>query len=47
MKLGLFLKGELMIEYPINSDIYDEALKDAKEAFEETGIIHELKFFQD
>lgn len=47
MKLGLFLKGELMIEYPINADFYEEALQDAKEAFDETGIIHELKFYRD
>lgn len=45
MKLGLFLNGQVMIEYPALPDSYEEALLDAKEAFEETGMIHELKLF--
>lgn len=40
-KLGLFLNGELIIEYPVEA--FHQAIDDCKFATEETGVIHELK----
>lgn len=41
--IGLYLNGEVMIEYPNEPDCYMEAVNDLKEAIEETGLFHELK----
>jgi hypothetical protein len=46
IKWGLFLKGELMVEYPATVEGYKEALKDADFAYQETGIPHEVKKFR-
>ncbi|CAM4274440.1 MULTISPECIES: hypothetical protein [Paenibacillus] len=49
MKIGIFLHGQLMIEYPNDGDqaVYTEALEDLKMAIEETGQFHELKLFEE
>lgn len=41
--IGLYLNGEVMIEYPNEPDCYMGAVNDLKEAIEETGLFHELK----
>lgn len=46
-KIGLFLNGTLMIEYPNEPDCYVEAVDDCKEAIEKTGLFHELKLFEE
>ncbi|WP_342570388.1 hypothetical protein MKY85_17655 [Paenibacillus sp. FSL R5-0749] len=49
MLIGIFLHGQLMIEYPYDGDpaVYKEALDDLKMAIEETGQFHELKLFEE
>ena len=42
-KIGLFLNGLLMSEYPYTDAGYSQALKDAKFAWEETEEYHEIK----
>lgn len=46
-KIGVFLNGELMIEYPYTPDCFLEAVNDCKQAIEETGLFHELKIFEE
>jgi hypothetical protein len=46
-KWGLFVEGELMVEYPFTNDGYKEALEDAKLVFEESGVPHEVKIFEE
>lgn len=44
-KIGLFLNGLLMKEYPNTDESYAEVIKDFKLAVEETGEMHEIKIF--
>lgn len=44
-KIGLFLNGLLMNEYPNTEGAYQEVLKDFQFAVEETGEMHEVRFF--
>lgn len=46
-KIGLFLNGQIMVEYQNTPDCYMEAVQDLKEAIEETGIFHELKLYEE
>jgi hypothetical protein len=46
-KIGLFLNGELMIDYPNEPDSYFEAVNDCHYAIDQTGEFHELKFFEE
>lgn len=46
IKWGLFLKGELISEYPPTIEGYEEALEDADFAYQETGVPHEVKKFR-
>lgn len=46
-KIGIFLNGELMIEYPNDPDCYIEAVNDCLLAVGETGEFHELKFYEE
>jgi hypothetical protein len=46
-KIGLFLNGKLMIEYPYTPEAFLEAVNDCKEAIEETGVFHELKIIEE
>lgn len=47
VKIGVFLNGRVMIEYPVENECFMEAINDLKEATEETGLFHELKMFED
>ena len=42
-KIGLYLNGLLMAEYPYSNEGYLQALTDAKFAWEETEEFHEVK----
>jgi hypothetical protein len=46
-KIGLFLNGELIAEYPYTPEAFLEAVNDCKEAIEETGVFHELKIIEE
>lgn len=46
-KWGLFLGGELMVEYPFTNDGYKEALEVAKLVFEDSGVPYEVKIFEE
>lgn len=46
-KIGVFLKGELMIEYPHTYIGGLEALNDARECTSDTGEFHEVKIYED
>lgn len=47
IKWGLFLHNELMAEYPATSEGHMEALEDGDFAYQETGVIHEVKRFSE
>lgn len=42
-KIGLYLNGLLMKEYPYTNEGYLQALKEAKFTWEETEEFHEIK----
>lgn len=42
-KIGVFFYGSLVEKYPANYKGSVKALKDALEATEETGLLHEVK----
>jgi len=44
MKIGLFVNGMKVLEYDISD--YTQALEDAKIAYEESGVPHEIKFVE-
>jgi hypothetical protein len=46
-KIGLFLHGELMVKYPNVPQSYMEVVTECQQALEETGILHEIKFFDE
>jgi hypothetical protein len=46
-KIGVFLKGELMVEYPYTYESALEALNEAKECTSETGEFHEVKIYEE
>jgi hypothetical protein len=46
-KIGLFLKGELMAEYPFTYTGGLEAINDAGFATSETGEFHEVKIYRE
>jgi hypothetical protein len=46
-KIGVFLKGELMIEYLHTYEGGLEALNEARECTSETGEFHEVKIFEE
>lgn len=46
-KIGVFLNGQLLIEYPNDPECFEEAMDDLRYAIKETGQFHELKLFQE
>jgi len=46
-KVGLFLNGLLMIEYPYTEDAYGTIIEDFKTAVEESGEMHEIRIYND
>lgn len=46
-KIGVFLKGELMIEFPHTYEGGLEALRDAAFCTSETGEFHEVKIYDE
>lgn len=47
MKVGIFLNDELIDEYPLAPDFFVEIYDQAKTATLETGVVHEVKLFED
>lgn len=45
MKIGIFLYGDLVEEYEKGYE--HQALLDLKFLYEETGVLHELRYFED
>jgi|GraSoiStandDraft_45_1057281.scaffolds.fasta_scaffold06547_10 hypothetical protein len=46
-KIGVFLKRQLVIEFPHTYEGGLEALNEAKECTSETGEFHEVKIYED
>lgn len=45
-KIGIFLDGVLVIDYPYDIGCYEEALKDLGDEYAETGVMHELRILE-
>jgi hypothetical protein len=46
-KIGLFVNGELVVEYPFGPEFFTESLTEAAYLTTESGIFHEVKIFED
>lgn len=46
-RIGVFLKGELMVEFPHTYEGGLEALNEARECTSETGEFHEVKIYEE
>ncbi len=45
--IGLFLDGDLIIEYPNEPEAFLEVANDLKEQIEETGLMFEVRFYEE
>ncbi|WP_161805246.1 hypothetical protein [Sporosarcina globispora] len=46
-KIGVFLEGELVSDYPFDYIGGVEALNDAREFTSDSGVFHEVKIFEE
>lgn len=46
-KIGIFLNGEKMCDYPFQPELFKQVVNDCQTAIEETGEFHELRVFEE